>query len=258
MTKPMKIASWNVNSIKAREDHVAKFLEDSGVDILMMQELKGESFPEARFKDMGYHAIVNGQKAYNGVAILSKNELSNPVTKLAGDEGDEQARFIQCECNDFALINIYLPNGNPVDTEKFDYKLAWMDRLYAVLKKLRESNKPFIIGGDFNVIPEDSDCYDPKAWEGDALFRIETRKKFRTFENLGLYDAFRLFEKGANNYTFWDYQAGAWPQNKGIRIDHFLLSPEMVDRVKSCVIDPTPRGWERPSDHTPIIVEINE
>lgn len=253
----MKIASWNVNSIKAREDHVARFLDESKTDILFMQELKGEAFPEQRFKDMGYHAYVHGQKAYNGVAILSKKELSNPVNILLGDDADKQARFISAELNGVTLINIYLPNGNPVGTEKFDYKLSWMNRLYAVLKSLREERKPFLIGGDFNVIPEDRDCHDPKAWEGDALFRPESKKQLRRLENLGLYDAFRIFNQEDGQYTFWDYQAGAWPQNKGIRIDHFLLSPEMTDRVKNCTIDTGPRGWEKPSDHTPIILEID-
>ncbi|MAF68464.1 MAG: exodeoxyribonuclease III [Micavibrio sp.] len=258
MTDTLKIASWNVNSIKAREDHVARFCEERDIDILLMQELKGEAFPTERFEKMGYHAIVNGQKAYNGVAILSKIKPENVVSKLPANENDEQARFLACDIDDFHLINIYMPNGNPVDTEKFEYKLDWMNKLYAYLKSQREADKNFLIGGDFNVIPEAKDCYDVRDWEGDALYKLEVRKQFQRMMGLGLYDAFRIYDNKPNRYSFWDYQAGAWPQNKGIRIDHFLTSPHITDRLVACEIDSNPRGWERPSDHTPIIIEITK
>lgn len=252
----MKIASWNVNSIKARTEHVKRWLNTNQPDLLMVQELKGLEFPHDTFKDMGYHSEAVPQKAYNGVAIFSKEPQEIILNKLPGDEADEQARYLEINYHDVRVINIYLPNGNPVGTEKYDYKLAWMDRLYARLKELREDNIPFVIGGDFNVIPDDKDCHSPKSWEGDALFRSETHAKWRKLLNLGLTDAFRINNAEDNNYTFWDYQAGAWPQNKGIRIDHFLLSPALTDRFVTCDVDKGPRGEEKASDHTPIILEI--
>ena len=255
----MKIVSWNVNSIKARLDHAVRFLTESTPDLMFLQELKGESFPHDAFAPLGYRAIAVGQKAYNGVAILSRGDDLPTVVldRLPGDGGDEQARYLEVDYRGVRLINIYLPNGNPVGTEKYDYKLAWMDRLYARLKALRDESVPFLIGGDFNVIPDPEDCYDPAAWAEDALFLPATRASFRRFLNLGLYDAFRVFTKGGGHYTFWDYQAGAWAQNKGIRIDHFLLSPAIADRLSSCVIDSNPRAWDKASDHTPIMIEIS-
>ena len=252
----MKIAIWNVNSIKARLEHVKRFLKESGVDILMIQELKGLEFPEEALKEAGYQSQAVTQKAYNGVAILSKTPVTLIHDKLPGDKKDEQARYLEVEQDGTRFINIYLPNGNPVDTEKFTYKLAWMDRLIARLKALRNDNIPFVIGGDFNVIPEDKDCYDPQAWKEDALFRIESRRKFRALLNLGLTDAFRVYDTRAKNYSFWDYQAGAWQKNNGIRIDHFLLSPALTDRMTGCIIDTAPRDWDKPSDHTPVILEL--
>jgi exodeoxyribonuclease-3 len=175
---------------------------------------------------------------------------------LPGDETDEQARYLEVEINATRLINIYAPNGNPVPGDKYDYKLRWMARLHAHLKSLRAQNISFAIGGDFNIIPEEKDCWDPKVWIQDALFRIESRYALRTLLNLGLTDAFRVNNTAAGQYTFWDYQAGCWPKNFGIRIDHFLLSPQLADRLVSCTIDTGPRNWDKPSDHTPIIVEI--
>lgn len=253
---PMKIASWNVNSLKARREHVEKVLKDSDLDVLMVQELKGEEFPSADFETLGWHTAFVGQKAYNGVAVFSKTPLEVILDKLPGDDSDEQARYIEFETNGLRLINIYLPNGNPIDTEKFTYKLSWMERLYARLKELRENDIPFAIGGDFNVIPQDKDCYDPKAWVNDALAQPESRAAFRKLINLGLYEAFRSLNTKSGQYTFWDYQAGRWPKDEGIRIDHFLLSPEIADKLLSCTIDKDPRGWEKPSDHTPIIIEL--
>lgn len=252
----MRIASWNVNSIKARKEHVIKYLQDTDLDVLMVQELKGMEFPAEDFKAIGYETAAVPQKAYNGVAVFSKTPITVILDHLPGDESDEQARYIEFETNGIRLIDIYLPNGNPLGTEKFTYKIAWMKRLHARLAELRDNNIAFAIGGDFNVIPEDEDCYDPNAWKDDALKQPESIAAFRALINLGLTEAFRIYNKSAGQYSFWDYQAGAWQKDNGIRIDHFLLSPEIADRIQNCEIDKTPRGWERPSDHTPIIIEI--
>lgn len=251
----MIIASWNVNSIKARKEHVKTWLASRAPDVLMIQELKGLEFSDSEFKDIGYDSVAESQKAYNGVAILSKHPVQIIGNILPGDRADEQARYLEVEIQGLRLINIYLPNGNPVDSDKFPYKLAWMNRLKQRLETLRQEQIAFAVGGDFNVIPEARDCHDPKTWQNDALFRLETRRAFRAIVNLGLTDAFRVFNNEPGQYTFWDYQAGAWPQNKGIRIDHFLLSPQLADRLKSCRIDAEPRGWDKPSDHTPVIIE---
>ncbi|MEM6781431.1 MAG: exodeoxyribonuclease III [Pseudomonadota bacterium] len=253
----MKIASWNVNSIKQRLPHVKRWLEKTETDVLMIQELKGLDFPSEDIKAAGYESVFVNQKAFNGVAILSKEPVEVVLDALPGDESDEQARYLEVDYEDMRLINIYLPNGNPVDTEKYPYKLNWMERLSKRAKYLRDNNIPFLIGGDFNVIPADQDCYDPKSWEGDALFRPETHAAFRRLLNLGLTDAFRVFNHDIQ-YSYWDYQGGAWPQNKGIRIDHFLLSPPLVDKMSSCTIDSEPRGEEKASDHTPITVDLEE
>lgn len=252
----MKIVSWNVNSIKARREHVLRYLAEEQPDVLMIQELKGLEFPHEEFSAAGYHVHTVPQKAYNGVAMISKHPLAVLSERLDGEDADEQARFLEAEVNGVRLINIYLPNGNPTPGEKYDYKLRWMKRLKTRLKTLIEKDISFIIGGDFNVIPEEKDCKNPKDWINDALFRIETRKAFRSLLNLGLTDAFRAFTSQSGAYTFWDYQAGAWQKNNGIRIDHFLLSPTYADRLKTCRINKTPRGWDSPSDHTPIEIEI--
>lgn len=252
----MKIATWNVNSIKARLDHVKNWLSANVPDVLMIQELKGMEFPDMEFRALGYQCAFIAQKAYNGVATLSKTPVEVNETKLPGDDADDQARYLETTISGLRLINIYLPNGNPVDSEKFPYKLAWMDRLKSRLKDLREEGIPFAVAGDFNVIPEDRDCHDPKAWAGDALFRIESRQKFRALINLGLTDAFRVFDAAGGRYTFWDYQGGAWPANRGIRIDHILLSPPLTDRLRACSIDTAPRGLDKASDHTPLVVEL--
>ncbi|MCB9989589.1 MAG: exodeoxyribonuclease III [Rhodospirillales bacterium] len=254
----MKIASWNINSLKARKDHVTKWLTDHQPDVLMVQELKGVDFPADDFKVIGYESAAVTQKTYNGVAIFSKTPIKVIHESLPDNDNDEQARYLETEINGLRIINIYLPNGNPVDTEKYTYKLSWMDRLKARLETLRSERIPFLIGGDFNVIPDPRDCYDPKAWEDDALFKIETRQKFKSLLNLGLTDAFRVFNQQDAQYTFWDYQAGCWPKNHGIRIDHFLLSPPITDRLVNCMIDTAPRALDKPSDHTPIVLEIEK
>jgi exodeoxyribonuclease-3 len=252
----MKIASWNVNSVKARLEHVKGWLALRRPDVLMMQELKGTEFPADIFKELGYESAAVTQKAYNGVATLSLHPMETVIKVLDGDGKDDHARYLETTVKGIRLVNIYLPNGNPVDTEKFAYKLAWMDRLKARLKILRAEGLPVAVGGDFNVIPEPIDCYNPKSWEGDALFRPESRAKFRALLNLGYTDAFRVFNAEPGQYTFWDYFRNAWEANRGIRIDHFLLSPDLADRLVSCTIDTGPRALEKPSDHTPIIVEL--
>ena len=214
-------------------------------------------FPALEFEALGYQSVAATQKSYNGVAILSRQNIDLVHNALPGNDNDEQARYLEADINGVRVINIYLPNGNPVDTEKFSYKLEWMEHLYQRLQTLVKENVPFAIGGDFNVIPEDQDCYDPKAWHGDALFRPESRSMLRRYINLGLTDALRVNNTKSKEYTFWDYQAGAWPKNNGIRIDHFLLSPELADRLESCSINKTPRGWEKPSDHTPIEIILS-
>ncbi len=253
----MKIVSWNVNSIKARLEHVLRYLKENKPGILMIQELKGLEFPTEAFEAIGYKTHAVCQKAYNGVALISKHKIDVVREALPGDADDDQARFIEADINGMRVINIYLPNGNPAPGPKYDYKLGWMKRLYDHLHDLRDKDVAFVIGGDFNVIPEDRDCYDPKAWEEDALFRIETRKIYRSILNLGLTEAFRVFDNRAGQYTFWDYQAGAWQKGNGIRIDHFLLSPVLADGLTSCFINKEPRSWDNASDHTPIEIILD-
>lgn len=250
-----KIASWNVNSIKARLTHVQHFLDDQKPDVLFLQELKGEVFPDI---SNDYHVLFKGQKAYNGVAILSRTPATLILDRLDGDDADYQARYLEVDWNNIRLINIYLPNGNPLETDKFDYKIKWMERLFDKLNELRMARISFLIGGDFNVIPEDRDCFDPNLWRNDALYHPKTVQQFRRLINLGLTDAFRVFHKNAEEYTFWDYQAGAWPRNKGIRIDHFLTSPTLTDRLINCTTDKPQRDKDSPPDHVPIILEILE
>ncbi len=254
----MRITSWNVNSIKTRLPNVLAWLETSPVDVLLLQELKcvTENFPAAEFKAAGYESAVFGQKAWNGVALLSKHPISDVKTGLPGDGTDEQSRYIEATVNGIRIASIYLPNGNPVDTEKYPYKLRWFDRLNAHAKTLLAAEIPVVLGGDFNLIPEPRDCWDPGVWQDDALFKIESRRKFRQLQNMGYTDAFRIFNNLDHQFTFWDYQAGAWPRNLGIRIDHFMLSPTAADKLVGCTIDSEPRALEKASDHTPITVEI--
>ena len=251
----LKIVTWNVNSIKARTEHVKRFLARVSPDILCLQELKGLEFPAHAFEEYQSHAV--GQKAYNGVAILSKIPFTVIKERLGGEEEDEQARYLEIEQNGLRVINIYLPNGNPAPGEKYEYKLRWMGRLYERLVQLRKDEVPFVITGDFNVIPEARDCWDANVWANDALYLPQTRAKFRSLLNLGLTDAFRVFNQQSHQYTFWDYQAGCWPKDLGIRIDHFLTSPAVTDRLLSCAIDKEPRAEETPSDHTPVIVTLS-
>jgi exodeoxyribonuclease-3 len=257
ISKEMQIASWNVNSIRARLDHVTAWLKDRKPDVLLLQELKGTDFPTEIFKELGYESIAVTQKAYNGVAILSRHPITTVGTTLAGDEMDSHARYLEATIEGLRVVNIYLPNGNPVGTEKFAYKLAWMDRFMLQVTAWRDQGLPVVIGGDFNVIPEDIDCHKPASWIRDALFQPEPRARYRAMLSLGFTDAFRaLHPEETGQFTFWDYFRQAFENNRGIRIDHFLLSPSLADRLQGCVIDRGPRALPKPSDHTPIIVEL--
>jgi exodeoxyribonuclease-3 len=253
----MKIASWNVNSIRARLDHVTSWLKTSDPDVLLLQELKGTEFPAAEFEALGYESVAVTQKSYNGVAVLSRHPIETISTTLGGDEADSHARFLETKIMGIRVVDIYLPNGNPVGSDKFAYKLAWMDRLIARMRAWQEEGAPVLIGGDFNVIPEDIDCHKPSAWIEDALFQPESRARYRAMLDLGYTDAFRSLHPGeAGQFTFWDYFRQSFEHNRGIRIDHFLLSPKLTGRLKSCEIDKEPRAQEKPSDHTPIMVEL--
>jgi len=252
----MLIASWNVNSIKSRRAHVEAWLKKRKPDVLMLQELKGTIFPEGNFAALGYKSAYVAQKAYNGVAILSRHSIDVVSTTLKVDNQDSHARYLETNIKDLRIINIYLPNGNPIGTEKFAYKLAWMDRLKKRLVTLKKAKTPVIIGGDFNVIPEDIDCFSPKYWKNDALFQPEPRARFRDMQKIGYIDAFRHFNREPGQYTFWEYFRDMFGKNQGIRIDHFRVSENLNKRLKSCTIDKTPRGLEKPSDHAPILLEI--
>jgi len=260
----MKIASWNVNSIKARLANVVDWLKQAEPDVVCLQEIKtvDETFPSEAFEDLGYNVAVHGQKAYNGVALLSKRPLEDVRRGLPGDRQDDQARFIDAliptDRAPVRVASLYLPNGNPRDSEKFPYKLKWMDRLIEHAKSLLEQEEDFVLAGDYNVIPTSDDVYDAKAWADDALFAYETRAKFYTLSHLGLTDAFRVRHAEPHLYTFWDYQRGAWPKDHGLRIDHLLLSPQATDRLGDCDVDAYVRGWDKPSDHVPIWCVLDE
>jgi len=253
----MKIVSWNVNSIRSRLGQVSEWVKTWEPDVLLLQELKGTDFPASPFKELGYESVAVTQKGYNGVAIVSRLPMETVHTTLAGDEADSHARYLEVRMEGITVVNIYLPNGNPVGTEKFAYKLAWMERLKHQMNQWRKQNSPVLIGGDFNVIPEDIDCHKPSSWIRDALFQPEPRAQYREMLGLGYIDAFRSLHPGQGGlFTFWDYFRLAFEHNRGIRIDHFLLSPELADRLVSCEIDKGPRAQPKPSDHTPIILQI--
>jgi len=253
----MRIATWNINGIKARLPRVLEWLEEFKPDIALLQEIKSmnETFPAMEIESLGYNLAIHGQKSYNGVAILSKYPIEDTLYGLPGDDSDEQARYIEAFTGGIRVATIYLPNGNPQPGEKFDYKLAWMDRLITRTKTLLEWEEALILGGDYNVIPADIDCHDPAAWMDDALTQPESRARLRTLINLGLTDALRVYHK-ETIYSYWDYQRGAWQKDNGIRIDHLLCSPQATDRLKDAGVDRTPRGKEKPSDHTPVWCEL--
>ena len=257
----MKIISWNVNSVRARIENIKHYIKDSEPDILMLQEIKtqDENFPNDEFKNLGYMSYVFGQKSYNGVAIISKHELDNTNNNFIKDDLN-QSRIITAELKlkkkKIQLINIYVPNGNPVDTEKYEYKKNWLKKFISNVEKKIQKNSNILIAGDFNIIPEEIDVHDFKRYENDALGRLEIRKKYRELINLGFKDVYRLKNKTKQEYTFWDYFAGSWQKNYGMRIDHFLISNSLVENIKSININKKPRSKEKPSDHTPIELEI--
>tara|TARA_B110000881_G_C18560619_1_gene509594 strand:+ start:66 stop:842 length:777 start_codon:yes stop_codon:yes gene_type:complete len=258
----MKIISWNVNSVRARIENILEYIKDSNPDILFLQEIKtqNENFPTEIFKKEGYHSYVFGQKSYNGVAFLSKIKIENIKNNFIIDKL-KQSRIITGDIfinkKKTKLINIYVPNGNPVDTEKYEYKKNWLTLFVKAIKVELSSSSNIIISGDFNVIPEDIDVYDSERYVDDALFRIEIRKKYRELINLGLIDVYRHINKSKQEYTFWDYFASSWQKNYGMRIDHFLVSSNLIDKIKSININKKPRSKIKPSDHTPIELEIN-
>lgn len=260
----VKIATWNVNSIKARLHHVVDWLQTEQPDILCLQEIKciDDGFPCDALADIGYDIAVCGQKSYNGVAILSRTPLEDVTRCLAGDADDVQARYLEAVTRvDERMVrvaSIYLPNGNPADSDKFRYKLDWMGRLATRARELLALEEPAVLAGDYNVIPADEDVYDPEAWRSDALARPEVRSKFREILNLGYTEAYRALHRETGRYTFWDYQAGAWQRDHGFRIDHLLLSPEAADRLVIAGVDKAYRGREKASDHTPVWVELAE
>ena len=257
----MKIVSWNVNSVRARIDNIINYIEDSNPDVLLLQEIKtqNETFPYERFKKIGLNSHVFGQKSYNGVALISKIDMAQIKNDFVKDKLNQSRVItgnISLKNKNIKIINIYVPNGNPVDTEKYGYKKNWLNIFIKNIKKELQSNQNLIISGDFNIIPEEIDVYDYKRYENDALFKLEIRKKYRELVNLGFIDAYRYFNKSKKEYTFWDYFAGSWQKNYGMRIDHFLVSNNLINNIKSIKINKKPRSKPKPSDHTPIELEI--
>ena len=256
----LKVASWNVNSIKVRLPALLRWVRSAEPDVVLLQETKSldEAFPRLEIEDSGYNLAVHGQKTYNGVAILSKRPLEDVSVGLPGDDEDLQARYVEAVTAGVRIASIYLPNGNPVGTDKFPYKLAWMERLADHAEMLLGHEEPVVLGGDYNIVPADLDCYDPQAWADDALCRTDSRARFRRLLHGGYIEAFRTLHPTRRAYTFWDYQAGRWQKGEGLRIDHLLLSPEAADRLDECEIDSGPRGGEKASDHTPIWCTLRE
>ncbi len=258
----MKIISWNVNSVRARIENILEYIKITNPDILFLQEIKtqNEDFPENTFKEIGYNSYVFGQKSYNGVAFLSKLKIQNINIKFISDKL-KQARIITGEIfinkKKTKIINIYVPNGNPINTEKYEYKKNWLNLFIRSVKKELSLNSNIIISGDFNIIPEEIDVHDFKRYENDALGKLEIRKKFRELLNLGFKDVYRLINKNKQEYTFWDYFAGSWQKNYGMRIDHFLVSNNLLENILSININKKPRSKNKPSDHTPIELEVS-
>jgi exodeoxyribonuclease III len=260
----LTVATWNVNSIKQREAACVAWLKQAAPDVLCLQELKcqTEGFPRGVFEDLGYNCAVLGQKSFNGVAILSKHPIGETLTALPGDGGDEQARYLEAEISlpggkAIRAVSIYAPNGNPAPSSKLDYKLAWLDRLESHAKALLTYEEVLVLAGDYNIIPRPQDVYNPAGWTEDALFRLESRQAFRRVLHLGLTDAVMACDSRGAQYTFWDYQAGAWQKDLGLRIDHILLSPQALSRLAGASIDRKPRSWDKPSDHTPVTVSLD-
>lgn len=257
----MKIATYNINGIKARINALSDWLSEAAPDVALLQEIKSvdEGFPREHFEDMGYTVETHGQKSFNGVAILSKLPLEDVTRGLPGDDSDEQARWIEATVMGDQAVRVcglYLPNGNPCPGPKYDYKLAWMERMHAHAQTLLATEMPVVMAGDYNIIPQDHDCARPEIWQEDALARPESRAAFRKILNLGFTEAFRARNTAPEQYSFWDYQAGAWQKNDGIRIDHLLLSAQAADLLRDCQIDAEIRGREKPSDHVPVWIDL--
>jgi exodeoxyribonuclease III len=259
----MRIATWNVNSIRQRLDSLQAWLKERQPEIVCLQEIKcmDDAFPREPFEALGYNVAVHGQKTFNGVALLSKLPFDEVAPGLIGDEADVQARFLEAivstKSGVLRVVSLYLPNGNPPDSDKYAYKLNWMSRLIDFARERLKLEEPMLLAGDYNVIPAPVDARRPEAWKNDALFLPQTREKFRSLVNLGFTDAIRAVSDATDLYTFWDYQAGAWPKNDGIRIDHLLLSPQAADRLSAAGIDRHVRGWDKPSDHVPVYVDLD-
>ncbi|MGI8526628.1 MAG: exodeoxyribonuclease III [Pseudolabrys sp.] len=259
----MRVATWNVNSVRLRLPGIVAWLAERSPDILCLQEIKciDEAFPCEAFERLGYNVAVHGQKGFNGVALLSKHPFEDVTAGLHGDDSDVQARFLEALVSTkdgvLRVVSLYLPNGNPPATEKYQYKIRWMDRLIRFSYERLKLEEPLLLCGDFNVIPATADAKKPAAWVNDALFLPETREKFRTLANLGLTDAIRAVSGSDQLYTFWDYQAGAWQRDNGIRIDHIMLSPQAADRLRTAGIDRHVRTWDKPSDHVPVFVDLD-
>ncbi len=258
----MRIATWNVNSIRQRLDSLTAWLAERQPDIVCLQEIKctDDAFPREAFEGLGYNVAVHGQKTFNGVALLSKLPFDEVTSGLDGDDGDVQARFLEAlvstKTGALRVVSLYLPNGNGGD-EKYAYKLNWMERLAQFSDERLKLEEPLVLAGDYNVIPTPRDAKRPEAWVNDALFLRPTREKFRALINLGLTDAIRAVSDAGDLYTFWDYQAGAYQKNDGIRIDHLLLSPQAADRLTDAGIDKHVRGWDKPSDHVPVYIDLD-
>lgn len=259
----MRIATFNVNSVNARLPNLLEWLAEANPDVVCIQEIKCEEpkFPREALEDAGYNCFISGQKSYNGVAILTRLPAEVALNRLPGDDEDLQARYLEVEVaaptGAVRVANLYCPNGNPLGTEKFDYKLRWMARLQTHVAGLLELEEPLVLAGDWNIIPRAGDCYDPAAWMGDALFQPESRAAWRRLLNLGLTDAFMAVNGAEHTYTFWDYQAGAWPKDHGIRIDHFAISSQAADRLKEVKIWRMARAREKASDHVPVTADFD-
>jgi exodeoxyribonuclease-3 len=259
----MKIATFNINGIKARTQALLDWLAEAQPDVACLQEIKSvdEGFPREPFEALGYHVETHGMKAFNGVAILSKLPLEDVTRRLPGDDADEQARWIEATVigpkHPVRICGLYLPNGNPAPGPKYDYKLAWMNRMLTRTRTLLADEQPLVLCGDYNIIPQAEDAAHPQNWLSDALYLPQTRAAYQRLLNLGLTDAIRAQNPAPGTYTFWDFQAGAWERNNGIRIDHLLLSPQAADLLQASGIDKAVRGRDRPSDHVPVWIDLD-
>ncbi len=254
----MKFATWNINSLNVRLPHVLDWLNTNQPDVLCLQETKQEDskFPYQALNDAGYHVLHSGQKTYNGVAILSRLPLTNQQVGIPNFD-DEQKRVVAADIGDTRVVCAYIPNGQAVDSDKYNYKLRWLEALINWLRDELEMHPNLVLLGDYNIAPEDRDVHDPKAWEGQVLVSKKERAAFQQLLDLGLQDTFRLFDQAEASFSWWDYRMAAFRRNMGLRIDHILVSSPLIKKCKSCWIDKAPRKLERPSDHTPVVLELN-